>query len=240
MRDALRATGDYPIGELLVTRHRVVMRSSQGDSKPVIGPRGRGSASGPPRCVFPYPPEPRSAAVARDHVRAQLSAWGLDELADEAAIVASELVTNAIRASDLLARRSAGGDGWPAVALQLTYGHHRLVVEVWDRAAGRPELRRGDRAAGNRRGLHIVNTLATAWGSYPVQADGGPLGKVVWATLSRHQPYRQTAAGDTSTDDDPFPLRSPPASAVDSPPALGRPGPAVLQRVLDRLRALDA
>lgn len=222
---------------MLVTIRRVVTSPSRSDPNPPAGP---GGARGPVHSVFRYPLDGRSASVARDHVRAQLRGWGLDELQNEATLLASELVTNAIRASELLPRRSAGGNGQPSVALQLTYDRHRLVVEVWDRAAGRPEFRRGDPAAGTSGGLRLVNALAAGWGSYPVYAHGDPNGKVVWASLPQPQPSRQAAAGDTPADEAHLPRRTPSAPSDPDQPPPDRTNLAILQRVLGRLRTLDA
>jgi len=216
---------------------RAVTPPSRFDPHSPDGPDG---ARGPVRSVFRYPLDGRSASVARDHVRAQLRGWGLDELQNEATLLASELVTNAIRASELLPRRSAGGNGQPSVALQLTYDHHHLVVEVWDRAAGRPEFHRGDSATGNSGGLRVVNALAAGWGSYPVYAHGGPNGKVVWASLPQPQGQRQAATGDTPADETHLPRRTPSAPSTVSQPPADHTNLAILQRVVDRLRALDA
>ncbi|MEW2555508.1 ATP-binding protein [Streptomyces zhihengii] len=53
--------------------------------------------TGPPGYSRTLRREPESAASARRLVRTALSAWGLADLADDAALIVSELVSNAVR-----------------------------------------------------------------------------------------------------------------------------------------------
>src|SRR5260221_567669 len=55
----------------------------------------------PPLAALPTAP-----ACARGHVRAAAREWGLSDLADTAELVASELVTNAVQASERLRTRA--------------------------------------------------------------------------------------------------------------------------------------
>src|SRR5580698_9874409 len=52
---------------------------------------------------------PSAVPCARGHVRAVALEWGLQELADTAELLASELVTNAIRASAMFTDRPHAG-----------------------------------------------------------------------------------------------------------------------------------
>lgn len=45
----------------------------------------------------PDPREPESAATARRSVRVALAVWGLDDRADDGALIVSELVSNAVQ-----------------------------------------------------------------------------------------------------------------------------------------------
>ncbi|PRX01835.1 UNVERIFIED_ORG: serine phosphatase RsbU (regulator of sigma subunit) [Actinomadura viridilutea] len=114
------------------------------------------------------PGDPAAIRRARGLVRDRLARWDLPELADSTALLASELVTNAIR--------HAGG----RVTLRLVR-EGGLVCEVFDSSDARPRVRRhGDalRDAESGRGLHVVGSIARRWG-----VRRTPTGKVVWAEL---------------------------------------------------------
>ncbi len=53
-----------------------------------------------------------------------------------------------------------------------------LTVEVADRDAGTPRMRRADEEDEGGRGIHLVNELAHRWGTRQT-----PDGKVVWFEL---------------------------------------------------------
>jgi hypothetical protein len=92
-------------------------------------------------------------------------------------MVASELVTNAVRACDRLRARTDPAIV-PVVRLWLVSDRIALVLQVWDGSAEMP-LRQQlmpDQESGW--GLMLVDSLAEEWGIYP-EADG----KVVWALI---------------------------------------------------------
>jgi len=97
--------------------------------------------------------------VLPDHPRA-------DEILDEAAIVVSELVTNAIQA------------GTQVATLTLSVGRDRVRIGVTDDAGGRPRVARSGPQDEHGRGLQIVDALCRDWG---VTRTGN--GKQVWAEL---------------------------------------------------------
>ena len=110
---------------------------------------------------------------ARGHLRQLLWEWGQAELAQDAGVVVSELVTNAVRASAELR---------PAVAPVLvwlgSYSHYVLVA-VADASPRRPiRLDLGPDAEGGR-GLAVVEAYSSRWGWHPTNMVG--LVKVVWA-----------------------------------------------------------
>jgi anti-sigma regulatory factor (Ser/Thr protein kinase) len=119
---------------------------------------------------------PQAPGVVRGHVRSVAREWGLAELADTAALLASELVTNAIQASARL--RTAG----PAViGVWITSDGIALVIHVWDASDEMPvvkDLTAVDDEDG--RGLILVTTLGKDWGVYR-KAEGG---KVVWVMIT--------------------------------------------------------
>jgi anti-sigma regulatory factor (Ser/Thr protein kinase) len=118
--------------------------------------------------TFPADPQTpgRARAWALDRIRAGMPGAG-EMLLDDAALVISELITNALR---------AGGSS-VTVSLQVRAG--RLRVTVTDRAAGRPRLRQPGVQETTGRGLHVVAALADDWGV----TDLGQ-GKDVWAELA--------------------------------------------------------
>jgi anti-sigma regulatory factor (Ser/Thr protein kinase) len=117
---------------------------------------------------------PSAVPCARGHVRSVAHEWGVAELADTAELLASELVSNAIRASGRL--RTAGS---PVVRLWVTSDGESLVIRVWDAGDEMPVRREAGPGDDSGRGLMIIDALSTDWGCYP-EADG----KIVWAAIS--------------------------------------------------------
>ncbi|MEU5282512.1 ATP-binding protein [Streptomyces sp. NPDC020755] len=107
---------------------------------------------------------------ARRLVRLALDVWGLTDVQDDAELVVSELLTNAV----LHARR---GDSVRVTVTRL--GEGRVRVAVVDLSKGRPVPRDAGSDQESGRGLEIVKTLSGGqWG-----VDLLPWGKRVWATL---------------------------------------------------------
>ncbi|TYB98950.1 ATP-binding protein [Micromonospora sp. WP24] len=112
----------------------------------------------------------RSPAAGRRLVTDCCRSWGLDAIADQASVVVSELVSNAVQ--------HAGSD------LDLTVAHVDgvLRLSVRDRTAHPPltaDATTVDGVLGERgRGLPIIRALAASWG-FLTFADG----KTVWATV---------------------------------------------------------
>lgn len=116
---------------------------------------------------------PGAVPSARAHLRQLLWEWGQAELAQDAGVVVSELVTNAVVASAELR---------PAVAPVMVWlGSDRrsVLVAVAD-ASPRPPARLDLQAdADGGRGLALVEAFSSRWGWHPVTMAG--LVKVVWA-----------------------------------------------------------
>jgi serine phosphatase RsbU (regulator of sigma subunit)/anti-sigma regulatory factor (Ser/Thr protein kinase) len=107
-----------------------------------------------------------SARRARMLVRRRLRRWGLAELIPTAELLASELVTNAVRYAQ------------GPIALRLVR-EGGLVCEVFDDSAALPRLRHAGDEDERGRGLQVVSQLAQHWG-----ARRTPSGKVVWCELA--------------------------------------------------------
>jgi anti-sigma regulatory factor (Ser/Thr protein kinase) len=113
-------------------------------------------------------------ACARGHVRAVALEWHLAAVVDTAALLVSELVTNAVRASDRL--QTAGP---PVIRLRVSCDGTALVIHVWDACDDMPVRQDAGPDAVGGRGLLLVETLGKDWGAYR-QADG----KVVWVLIT--------------------------------------------------------
>jgi anti-sigma regulatory factor (Ser/Thr protein kinase) len=107
---------------------------------------------------------PADISRARRIVIQQLGRWRCVDT-DDAALVLSELITNAVV-------HAAG-----AVHIAVSRNGANIRIEVHD-AQSRPPERRAPGAAPGGRGLHIVDQLSEQWGSQPTLT-----GKVVWAVL---------------------------------------------------------
>jgi serine phosphatase RsbU (regulator of sigma subunit)/anti-sigma regulatory factor (Ser/Thr protein kinase) len=133
----------------------------------------RTHALGPEQVAqWDLPTEPAVVSRSRAAVLDQLTAWGLDDLAFTTELVASELVTNAIR--------HATGP------LQLRLLRERaLICEVSDGSSTSPRMRRARTEDEGGRGLFLVAQLTERWGTRYT-----PNGKIIWA----EQPLPRTPA----------------------------------------------
>jgi hypothetical protein len=112
---------------------------------------------------------PIAAHAARAFITETLTCWRMSGMADTAKLVATELVTNAVKASWPL-------DAAKPVRLWLWSDGRSLVIEVYDGAPGYPQPSPRDEGGW---GLSIVASLCASWGVYPDRR-----GKVVWALLA--------------------------------------------------------
>ncbi|GAA2622475.1 ATP-binding protein [Streptomyces axinellae] len=110
-----------------------------------------------------------SAGAARRLVRGALARWGLERLAEDGALVVSELVANAVRHTRCRRIR---------VTVTRT-GEGRVRVGVADTSRALPRLRHPTGTEVRGRGLELVDALASRWGT-----DLKGWGKCVWAELA--------------------------------------------------------
>jgi len=131
---------------------------------------------------------PTAVSAARRYVRDELRRAGLAVLTDDAELVASELVTNAVRATGLV----QADPTWPAlegvavIRIRLGFNVASIFIEVWDRDRTFPALQQASDYEENGRGLLIVTSLCTRWNAQRAR-DGG---KVVWAELPMPAPIK--------------------------------------------------
>jgi anti-sigma regulatory factor (Ser/Thr protein kinase) len=141
---------------------------------------------------------PNAPSGGRLLVRRSLRAWGIAHMIEEAQLVMSELLTNAVQASAELTTIQI----WLVVL-----GGTSLLIEVRDSNPEPPILK--DVASDNEggRGLLIVDALSERWGYYhPTHRS-----KAVWAELLIPLPTRE-----------PEHLDVPPVAALDDPHVLHR------------------
>jgi anti-sigma regulatory factor (Ser/Thr protein kinase) len=144
---------------------------------PRQGRRRRQSAQ--PAASHSLPPRPESVKFARDFTRVTLRSWGLTAVSDDAELVVSELVTNALRH----AVRGPDSDK-PAITLRLLAQAPYLMCMVSDPSREIPLRRESGPDDPTGRGLQVIESCSSQWGWHLLD-DGG---KVVWALLPRLLP----------------------------------------------------
>jgi anti-sigma regulatory factor (Ser/Thr protein kinase) len=172
----LRASG--PVVAALMTSFRSLPTSwtataSPGEHFPGLSAAPRRSAHARPivqaHRELLLPPDPTAPGAARAFLRCAAEEWGVDDdLAQDAAMVITELVANAVDHA-----RSES-----TLALHVT--REGLCVSVRDGRPGPvPRPAPIDPTAARGRGLQMVDALTSAWG-VTLHAEG----KTVWAVLS--------------------------------------------------------
>ncbi|MEU3347369.1 ATP-binding protein [Streptomyces sp. NPDC006700] len=124
-------------------------------------------------CLY-IPNDLRAVTVSRRTLRLILTMHGLIRLVDVAELLATELVSNAVR-------HTKG----PA-ALRLRWAAGVLRIGVWDADPAPPEPpvpleRVGEGEEG--RGLALVRARSDLWGWQPLAREGSR-GKIVWCELA--------------------------------------------------------
>ncbi|GAQ58973.1 ATP-binding protein [Streptomyces acidiscabies] len=138
---------------------------------------------------------PLAVSVSRLVVRHTLKVWDLDDHTDTAGLVMSELVTNAVKATN---------DPHGVIGVQLCAVASSLYVEVWDTKADTlPVRKRPKTDAEGGRGLLLIDAVAESWGTEPSRTGG----KIVWADLGLGWPLTAPPSGTLHP-----PLQLPPGS----------------------------
>lgn len=120
------------------------------------------------------PPVPQSARQARRHVTSLLESAGLTDVADTAALLVSEVVTNAL----LHARSDA--------SLSVSVHAGAVRVEVRDTSVVPVQRRSRSTEAATGRGLLLLDALSERWGT-----ENRHDGKVVWFELALDETTRR-------------------------------------------------
>ncbi|MEU8699837.1 SpoIIE family protein phosphatase [Streptomyces sp. NPDC048680] len=131
-----------------------------------------GSAVITARAAATFDPVGRSVATARAFVRDTLQGWGYTDVVDDAVVLTSELVTNAVvhagTAADVLCLRTEAG-------VRVEISDHYPEREIPLQSTG-PDFGSPDREGG--RGLLLCAALASRWG-----VEYSPAHKHVWFQL---------------------------------------------------------
>jgi anti-sigma regulatory factor (Ser/Thr protein kinase) len=122
-------------------------------------------------------PTSASSRAAREFATTTLRSWGLNELVDDAVVIVSELVTNAVR-HGVPPYAAAAGDA--PIKLSMVRQGLFVVFIVTDPSDQDPRMRPADDVCENGRGLHVIEALSRVWGWTPLPGTG----KAVWAALS--------------------------------------------------------
>jgi CheY-like chemotaxis protein/anti-sigma regulatory factor (Ser/Thr protein kinase) len=150
-------------------------------------------------------PAASDVAVARRFVAERCRDWGCGDVVEDAELVVSELVTNALVHGESRCELRAG------------LSEAALRLQVIDDGAGMPDPQAATDTDEHGRGLLLVSALSTAWG-VELLPDGG---KIVWAELLR--PLQEPV------DDDPGPDEG--GGQAETPGVAGRkrPGPGATE-----------
>jgi len=113
---------------------------------------------------------------ARRWLASLLPDWSLPQFETVAALIATELVTNAMIATMEVRWTTAR----PPIRLWLCGGPSVIAVLTWDASVLAPAVREAGEDDESGRGLAIVAALSAGWGFYyPAQFSG----KVTWAII---------------------------------------------------------
>lgn len=131
------------------------------------------------------PAVPASVRSARLHARNLLHEWRVGCLADTAELLVSEMITNAVRASALIADQQRETEQAPraqSMRLWLTSDRHSVLIQVWDVDHHHPVRQDVGPDAEAGRGVLLIEALSEQWGFY---APDGQDGKIVWALCAQ-------------------------------------------------------
>jgi anti-sigma regulatory factor (Ser/Thr protein kinase) len=117
-------------------------------------------------------PASTSPAEARRFARASGCTEHAAEILDDALLLISELVTNAVK------------HGAPTILLALECDGDGLRVRVRDGAPDLPQPRSAPEDSEDGRGLTLLAAIADAWGMEPIVDEHGP-GKALWFELRK-------------------------------------------------------
>lgn len=123
-----------------------------------------------PSATVDLPVDARAPGLARSFLDEHLCRNHGMGVADDAALLVSEAVTNAVR------------HGGPPVRLRLSCAGGQVEVRVTDASPVEPLVRDADSTDTNGRGVALIDLLSERWGVDHHDGDG----KDVWFVLTEH------------------------------------------------------
>jgi anti-sigma regulatory factor (Ser/Thr protein kinase) len=138
----------------------------------------------PLRDLIEFGALPGAVPCARLHARLVLAEWGLTGLSEQAELVISELMTNAVAASRSL-------DWVTPVRLWMLSDRAQVMIAVWDANPHLPTQVDADDLAESGRGLRLVDAITAQWDAYATPQIGG---KVVRTVIDAKPPEGKTGS----------------------------------------------
>ncbi|MDT0330883.1 ATP-binding protein [Nocardiopsis lambiniae] len=148
---------------------------------------------------------PNAVAFAREFTRSSLHRMPFPDVVDNAELLVSELVTNAVEAGGLTMTTPVSAiSRWHFIHLAISVQGGQLLIEVWDAGNGTPSRKPVHPDAENGRGLFLVEMLSQRWGVVPSPHHG----KTVWCmlALAAAGPAEHQAAEASPPSATPLPL----------------------------------
>ena len=129
--------------------------------------------------------------ASRVFAKSTLTKWGAGIILDDALLIVSELVTNAIKATGVTDPDLSWGKlpKLNLITVRLVGLDASILIEVWDCEPREPAPTEAADDDENGRGFTLISALAKRWDTYPSGS-----GKVVWAELPVYAPAPKGAA----------------------------------------------
>lgn len=171
---------------------------------------------------------PTAVSCAQVFTKLTLTAWGASLIIDDALVIVSALVRNAVETTGVTDPnpRWSELDDLKLISVRLVALESSVVIEVWDADPYPPPIKSEEVDAESGRELHLIPLTAHSYGSYPKGT-----GKVVWAEL--------IVAPRSAQIPPPLPRRQRRSIPEAPSPIPRQQDPEILRRVIEGLRTLD-
>lgn len=170
---------------------------------------------------------PTAVSWAQAFTKLTLTAWGASAIVDDALVIVSTLVRNAVETTGLtdLNPRWSELDDLKLISVRLVGLENSVAIEVWDSDPYPPPIK-SEHVDAKSGELHLIPLTAHRYGSYPKGT-----GKVVWAEL--------IVAPRPAQPPPPLPRRQRRLTPEAHSPIPQQQDPEILRRVIEGLRKLD-